>query len=393
MRGSILVGAIAVASLGLCSVLTAEGTAQTTPQPPQYHPAYPEPQPAPAGHQASPYGPTPGSYRPAPDGAQQHPGSYQPSTRGPRPLVEAQPPAQPGYSGTGYPGSGYAPAGVPGRQAGGVTPQPQARGPWPSRNGPQYRLAENRPSPGQPRGTALLQPAAPNEHPLVPLLRWARDARKSSTAIKDYTAVLVKRERIDGELGEEQYLFLKLRHEPFSAYTYFMAPASLKGQEAIYIDGKNNGEIWAHGTGVQKTMFGTVSLNPTGRFAMRGQRYPITEIGMVNILNRVIEVGEKDLEYAESEVQIYRNATLNGRGCTCVQVTHPVPRSNFLFHIARIFIDDEWNLPVRYEAYDWPQRQGDAPELIEQYTYVNVKLNAGLKDADFDIRNPNYSFR
>jgi hypothetical protein len=254
-------------------------------------------------------------------------------------------------------------------------------------------LAQNPAAPAQPRGTALLQPPAPNEHPLMPLLRWAREARKSAVAIKDYTAVLVKRERIDGELGEEQYLFLKLRHEPFSAYTYFMAPASLKGQEAIYIDGKNNGDLWAHGTGVEKTMFGTVSLSPTGRFAMRGQRYPITQIGMARLVDRIIEVGEKDLEYAESEVKIFRNATLNNRRCTCVQITHPVPRSNFLFNIARIFIDDEWNLPVRYEAYDWPKQPGEAPELIEQYTYVNVKLNVGLKDADFDVRNPNYGFR
>ncbi len=34
-----------------------------------------------------------------------------------------------------------------------------------------------------------------------------------------------------------------------------------------------------------------------------------------------------------------------------------------------------------------------APELIEAYTYLNMKLNVGLTDADFDIHNPVYRFR
>ncbi len=35
------------------------------------------------------------------------------------------------------------------------------------------------------------------------------------------------------------------------------------------------------------------------------------------------------------------NAKVNGRVCSCVQVVHPVPRRNFRFHLARVFIDDE----------------------------------------------------
>ena len=70
-----------------------------------------------------------------------------------------------------------------------------------------------------------------------------------------------------------------------------------------------------------------------------------------------------------------------------------MPRRNFLFHLARIFVDDELNLPIRYESYDWPEKPGGPPELIEEYTYLNLKLNNGFTDADFDIRNPNYQFR
>ncbi len=71
----------------------------------------------------------------------------------------------------------------------------------------------------------------------------------------------------------------------------------------------------------------------------------------------------------------------------------PGPARNFLFHVAQIYVDDELNLPIRYEAYDWPAEEGGKPQLTEEYTYLNLKLNNGFTDADFDIRNPNYQFK
>ena len=60
--------------------------------------------------------------------------------------------------------------------------------------------------------------------------------------------------------------------------------------------------------------------------------------------------------------------------------------------MARIYLDDQLNLPIRYEAYDWPDQPGDKPVLLEEYTYVNLKINQGLTDADFDVHNPQYGF-
>jgi hypothetical protein len=49
-------------------------------------------------------------------------------------------------------------------------------------------------------------------------------------------------------------------------------------------------------------------------------------------------------------------------------------------------------MPIRYEAYDWPAQQGGQPQLLEEYTYLDVKLNQGYSDADFDVYNPQYQF-
>jgi hypothetical protein len=235
------------------------------------------------------------------------------------------------------------------------------------------------------------QPA--NEHPLIPVIKMAAEGlERMDASISDYSCTLVKRERLQGELSDHQYIFTKVRHEPFSVYMYFLGPDNLKGREVLYIEGQNDNKLRAHeGTGWKKN-FGMVSLEPTSSLAMNGQRYPITMVGMRTLIVRLVEVGEHDLQYDEVDVKTFKGAKINGRVCTCIQAVHPVPRKHFRFHLARIFIDDELQVPIRYAAYLWPAKEGGKPVLDEEYTYLNLKLNNGFTDADFDYRNENYKF-
>ncbi|MGW8258215.1 MAG: DUF1571 domain-containing protein [Thermoguttaceae bacterium] len=255
---------------------------------------------------------------------------------------------------------------------------------------PAFQLAERAETLSQ-AAAPLLSPSAPNEHPLMPALRWAYSGIGNIEKISDYSATLAKRERIDGKLNDYEHMFIKVRHHPFSVYMYFLSQP--KGQEVIYVEGANDNLMLAHTTGIKDKMFGTVKLKPDGPIAMKGQRYPLTELGILNLTRRLVQVAEQDIKYGECEVKFFKNAKINNRVCTCVQVVHPVPRRNFLFNIARIFVDDELNIPIRYESYGWPKEPGASPELIEEYTYLNVKLNNGFTDADFDAKNPNYHFR
>lgn len=242
-------------------------------------------------------------------------------------------------------------------------------------------------------GAADAQAVTAATHPLDPAIELAHKGLTAiQTTIRDYSCTVVKRERIDGELKDHEYMFAKIRHEPFSVYLYFLAPEDVKGQEVIYVDGQNDGNMLAHaGSGV-RAMVGTVSLKPQSMLAMQGNRYAITELGVQNLARRLVEVAEHDRHFGECEVNFYPGAKVNGRVCTCVQVVHPVPRRNFRFHLARVFIDDEYLIPIRYEAYDWPHEAGGEPLLMEEYTYMNVKINNGFTDADFDPRNTAYKF-
>jgi hypothetical protein len=92
-------------------------------------------------------------------------------------------------------------------------------------------------------------------------------------------------------------------------------------------------------------------------------------------------------------VRFFSGARINDCPCTWFEVVHPAQRSFFRFHLARIFVDDRLNIPIRYEAYAWPDTPGGSPELIEEYTYLDLKLNNAFSDEDFSIWNPAYHFR
>lgn len=218
--------------------------------------------------------------------------------------------------------------------------------------------------------------------------------------IRDYTCTLTRRERVDGRVIDHETMFVKIRHpqkrgerviEPFSVYVRFLGPERVKGREVIYVEGQNDGRIIVRNGGTRFAHI-TTALMPDSPAAMQHTRYPITEIGMLNLTRRLIENGERELNEQACQVKLVRGAKVNGRPCTVIQVAHTARQSSLQYKTARILIDDELVLPIHYSAYDWPQKAGDAPVLLEEYTYTDVKLNVGLTDWDFDHRNEAYQF-
>ncbi|MGB7326845.1 MAG: DUF1571 domain-containing protein [Rubripirellula sp.] len=245
-------------------------------------------------------------------------------------------------------------------------------------------------------------PAPTHAHPLDRALEIAHNGLKSCReSVVDYTALLVKRERVDGTLGPHEYMQVKVRNrklsgaqivQPLSVYVNFVKPTSVKGREVIYVENANDGNIVAHEGGFKGKFLPTVNIPPTGMLAMRGQRYPMTEIGVENLIEKLIERGTRARQEADVQCEFRKNARVKDRTCTVLQVTSPTKVEGLDFHQAQVFIDDALNLPIRYIAYDWPARRGAALEVIEEYNYLDLKVNVGLTDADFDPYNKQYNF-
>ncbi|MEO8496921.1 MAG: DUF1571 domain-containing protein [Planctomycetota bacterium] len=235
-------------------------------------------------------------------------------------------------------------------------------------------------------------------HPLDPAIKLAEEGlHRIRTQMTDYSCMIVKQERISGELNPPEHMRAEIRNrktgatgvaQPFSVYLNFLKPDEVQGREVIFVEGQNNDKMVAHeGKGFRKA-FGNVWLKPDGLIAMQGQRYPITDIGIENLVDKLIERATRDKKSdpnaLTTQVRFVEGAKINGRGCMVIEVIHPEPKPYYDFHIARVFIDDQFQVPVRYAAYTWPTTPGGTPNLEEAYTYLDLKLNVGLKADDFD---------
>ncbi len=244
----------------------------------------------------------------------------------------------------------------------------------------------------------------PDGHPLGPVHASVQKGLvRFRQQVQDYSATLVKREQVNGELLDYQFILVKIRTErrnsqgnvvvPFSVYLKFVGPEALKGREVLWVNGENNGKLRAHEGGLLGIL--SIWLDPYGPRAMKDQRYPVMKVGIENLMLECIhrmEAGMRVAKPAEFQVQTFKASRVDDRVCTCIQMTHLTRHAQFSWHTARVFIDEEHGFPIRYAVWDWPRQKGDPPPLLEEYTYRDIKLNPGFTDADFDHENAAYDF-
>ncbi|QEF96274.1 hypothetical protein Mal15_03010 [Stieleria maiorica] len=246
-----------------------------------------------------------------------------------------------------------------------------------------------------------VDPMAERHHPIDPALEIARESlRHVRDHVDDYTAMFIKRCRVGGVMPPLQYASLKIRNRkfdgenlsvPLSVYLDFLKPSSVKGREVIWVENANDGNLIVHQGGFAS--FLTTQLDPEGMLAMRGQRYSIKEIGIENLLEKFVATALKDRQHGECDVQIEADHLFGQTSCTLVEVVHPIRRDHFRFYRARVYFDNVTKLPIRYQAWLWPESTGGPPVLDEEYNYFNLKVNVGLSAIDFDTDNPDYRFR
>lgn len=225
------------------------------------------------------------------------------------------------------------------------------------------------------------------EHPLAPVLRALKVSQEEiDRNLHDYCCNFIKQERIDGELGDQQQILLKVAHQPFSVYMSFIKPFA--GREVAFVDGQNDGKMVVLEAGF-KRMLGKMNLDPQGSLAMKGQKRPITDVGIRNLTAKLTKMWERETQFAECEVTSDPNLKAAGRTTTMIKVTHPTPRQDFKFHVARLFLDNELKIPIIFDAYLWPEKAADDPPLEESYLYANLKINNGYTAREFDtVNNP-----
>lgn len=228
--------------------------------------------------------------------------------------------------------------------------------------------------------TALSGPAVAAD-PVEILLGLLHKMEASYARVADYSAIFRKKERVREILQDEESVVLKFR-KPFQVYMRWLEGPS---KEALYLDGEQDNKVVAHCDGVGAGL--TWSLDPKGSILMRDNRHPITDVGF----GFIIDVMRKNIPLAvkHSEIEIVRivDDAYEGRPATVVEAKFGSQEGR-KYYTSRMIchIDKELQLPVSITCFD------EKDDLVEQYGYKDVKINAGLTDQDFSRKNTEYKF-
>jgi hypothetical protein len=274
----------------------------------------------------------------------------------------------------------------------GASPMPEAR-PASSRPDSQAVVPRVASVTNRPMATSSAPPAGRGTSGAESIARARKaiaDCQERYRQVHDYTCTFVKRERIEGRLTSPHMMVMKARTSPNSLYFKFEQPN--RGREAIYVHGRNNGRIVAHDVGLAKFVAGTMQLDPHGSMAMEENRHPVTEAGIGNLIDTVAKRWATELDPGESVVTVQSGVRVSNRPATLIESVHPRRGPDYLFHKVKLYVDNEHGLPIHFEAFDWPAHPGASPALVEQYSYIDLKTNVGLRDCDFDPANQQYSF-
>jgi len=225
-----------------------------------------------------------------------------------------------------------------------------------------------------------------------------QDARAHLQTIPDYYATFVRQERVGKQLLNRETTELKVRHSPFSVYMKWHEGSDI-GRELLFIEGQNNNRLIVS----PGTILPTVKLDPTGEMAMEASRYPVTESGILNLVEKILSYCERDLKLGEGVgCQFLPEQKFDGRLCHVIRTDYTCAEVDAEYRTSLIYLDKESFIPLCIKNYGWPDRCG-APSsagdqltdvtLLEFYAFTGLSYHVRLPEGEFDHANSQYRFR
>jgi hypothetical protein len=207
---------------------------------------------------------------------------------------------------------------------------------------------------------------------------WMEAAEGSAKQLADYRATLESSERIEEELFPRRVMTVWVLHEPLRVAIVTHEPESERGQKVWY-DGEER-ELVAETPGFLGALVGRVTLDPEGELALKNRRHPITDIGLVRMVEQMRAAMEPVLALA-TPPRIRNGMTrLAERDVRLVEVLVPAIEAHERALVHRFAFDQESAL-VTY--YGLAELTSEGPAVLEEYLYREITPDLGLDEDDF----------
>ena len=223
-----------------------------------------------------------------------------------------------------------------------------------------------------------------------------QDGARLMESVNDYSVVFHKEERINGDLKPSQMIDMKVQHKPhFAVYMKWLNGE--RGRQVLYSD-EYEDKCLSLKFGGFKKMFPALRVDPNCSSAKAESRYPITEAGVLSLIQKLLKHRERDLELGQ-EVNCVRlaNREFDGRDCYQFMLTYSVRQTEHEYRKHLVMIDTVRHLPVIVQNYTWcddasdlTARELDDNTLVENYSFTSLNLQSKLVALDFSRDNPGY---
>lgn len=211
-----------------------------------------------------------------------------------------------------------------------------------------------------------------------------QEARTATSQVDRYKATLEKQVRLNGELCDPETIDIKVRHRPFAVYMKWQSD----GKEALYAEGENNGKLVARPTRGLAALKGVWELQPDAPKAMVGCRYPVTEIGLEKMIERVCAYYFEEYQNEIASCDVHQEER-DGRQVHIVELTFP-SKDESQYSICKYYFDAESKLLYGLELCEW-NYEGEPAGIAEKFVYRDIDAEQIPDDNEFRVDHPKYS--
>jgi hypothetical protein len=209
------------------------------------------------------------------------------------------------------------------------------------------------------------------------------DSRTALGKVRDYTCTFTRQELVKGTLTGEQVAEMKVRTSPAAVYVRFAKPDDIAGTEVAYTAARKNLKMRYRAAGTAGTK-GFLTLDTDDAKFLEKNRHPVTEWTMAALLDRVSAAVARE-KTLNNPVEVYTGEyQFAGRNVVRYEILTRRPHAFRYAHRMLVYVDKETKLPVRFEAYDQPKSGATVGDLMEAYSFSDVKTNLGLGENAFD---------